>query len=706
MINCKQKIFKIIVSTVICILLVCSSFSASAMTQFSGHSDVPFDTYTYWATDDTFKAVYTKPLFDVSEVITAHSLGINDFTELVDISVSKNGYIFILDSSSRIIVLTPDYKLYKEITTIEGKEFKGAKGIFATDDSVYISDTDNMRVLIMDIDGNYIGELTEPNSPVVPDDFSYKPIKTTVDNNGYKYILCDGSYYGALLYSPENEFLSFYGSNSVKKGVVQVLEDLWNKLTMTDEKYEKQARKFPYQFTDMCIDKNGFVYTSTGKTEAAEWVQKGVIRMLAPNGNDIIESSEVVFGEKEVPLTFGRGFYIKAQNMGGVTVDEQDFIYTFDTTYNKIYMYDNECNNVCVFGGGFDSGNQKGTFKKINAIEHKNDDLIVIDGIKNTITLFQCNEYGKKFKALQEKTLKGEYAQTKEGWEEVLRSDSNNQFAYIGLAKAAYSEGNYKEALSLSKQAYDKELYSQAYEQLRKEWLHKNITWIIFLVLLPIVVIAFIIKKFGRKTGIKNEKTKAMLNSLFHPVDSFVKIKQKNLSSVKFSIIILALYYISVATQSLFGSFMFVSKDAGSFNSVLLLLRTVGLVVLWTVANWAVCSIFGGIGKMKEIFTIVCYSLIPMIISNFLYTILTHVFIPDEVAFISTIMTAIIIYSLIMIIIGTIIIHDFSFGKFVGTSLLTILAMAIILFIVVLIIVLVQQLIAFGATIYNEIIFR
>ena len=112
------------------------------------------------------------------------------------------------------------------------------------------------------------------------------------------------------------------------------------------------------------------------------------------------------------------------------------------------------------------------------------------------------------------------------------------------------------------------------------------------------------------------------------------------------------------------------------------------------------------IGKMKEIFTIVCYSLIPMVISNFLYTILTHVFIPDEVAFISTIMTAITIYSLIMITIGTIIIHDFSFGKFVSTSLLTILAMAIILFIVVLIIVLVQQLFAFGATIYNEIIFR
>ena len=71
-----------------------------------------------------------------------------------------------------------------------------------------------------------------------------------------------------------------------------------------------------------------------------------------------------------------------------------------------------------------------------------------------------------------------------------------------------------------------------------------------------------------------------------------------------------------------------------------------------------------------------------MIISNIAYTVLTHVFIPDEVAFLSTIMVAITIYSLIMIVIGTIIIHDFSFGKFISTSILTIFAMAIILFII------------------------
>lgn len=701
-----QKVSAFVLSVLVCILVLSPCTGALAMTQFSEHSDVPYDTYTYWQTDGKFKAVYTKPLFEDADVITSHSLGIEDFKELVDISVSGDGYIYLLDSSSRMTVLTKDYKLYKEITAIDGKDFKGAKGIYETDGSVYISDTENMRVIITDKDGNFKGEILKPDSPVVPDDFSYKPIKTAVDKKGYKYILCDGSYYGALLYSPDGKFLSFYGSNSVKSGVVQVLEDLWNRLTMTDEKYEKQARKFPYQFTDLCIDKEGFVYTSTGKTEASEWVQKGVIRKLAPNGNDIIESSDVVFGEKEIPLTFGRGFYIHAQNMGGVTVDDDDFFYTFDTTYNKIYMYDSECNNVCVFGGGFDSGKQKGTFQKISAIEIAGDDLLVIDAIKNTLTVFKCNDYGKKLKALQNKTIKGEYASTEKGWEQILDQDLNNRFAYIGLAKAAYAKGDYNQALSLSKAACDKKIYSEAYVQLRKDFIYKNIVWILAVVLLLIILLVILSKRRKKKETKPDERLGVLKDSLAHPVLAFTKLKEKDLSSVGIGAVVLVVYYISVALQSMFGSFMFVSTDATSFNAVILLLRTVGLVLLWTVANWAVSCLLGGIGKMKEIFTVVCYSLIPMIIANFAYIILTHVFVPDEVAFLSTIMTAFTIYSAIMLIIGTIVIHDFSFGRFVASAILTVLAMAIVLFIIVLIIVLVQQFIAFGATVYNEMIFR
>lgn len=129
-------------------------------------------------------------------------------------------------------------------------------------------------------------------------------------------------------------------------------------------------------------------------------------------------------------------------------------------------------------------------------------------------------------------------------------------------------------------------------------------------------------------------------------------------------------------------------------------------MLLWTVVNWAVCTLFSGIGKLKEIFCVTAYALLPMIAGNVIYTVLTHFFVPSEVAFLSVLMTVLGIYTIFIIIVGTIIIHDFSFGRFIGTTLLTFLGIAIIIFVFVIIVILVQQLAAFFATVYQEFIYR
>lgn len=197
-----------------------------------------------------------------------------------------------------------------------------------------------------------------------------------------------------------------------------------------------------------------------------------------------------------------------------------------------------------------------------------------------------------------------------------------------------------------------------------------------------------------------------MLRAAAHPAATFTELKQKGGWSVKWGIGILILFYISESVKSLLGSFVFVSAQQGSFSSVVLMVKTFGLVLLWTVSNWGVCTLFGGIGKIKEIFCVVTYSLIPMIIGNVIYTVLTNFFVPEEVAFLSVVMTVLQLYTVLMIIIGSVIIHDFSFGKFVGTAILTLIGILIVIFVGIIMIILVQQLIAFFATIYQEYIYR
>jgi len=699
----KKSLLKTALCFVLTAVILCGGITASAAntTVYSDHGDIPYETYTYWNTGSGFEAVYTKPLYSAPKVLNAQDLGLADFKTLYDVSVSKDGFVFVLDGDgSKIIVLDNEYKLYKEITAIGEYTFAGAKGIFAADNgNIYIADSSNARVLVCDKEGNFKNILTLPDSPLIPEDFVFSPLKLTVDRSGYTYVLSDGSYYGAILYSPEGEFLSFYGANTVETGIGAAIAKLWENLTMTNEKRAQQISKLPYQFTDMYVDNNNFIYTATGKTGENK-LQTGVIKMLSPGGVNILPSSSVAFGEKD--LISG------SQDIAGLAVDDYGFIYTYDTKFSRIYLYDSECNMICAFGGGWDYGRQDGSFQRITAIDLKGDDVIVTDGSKNTITIFECNEYGKNLKALQRKTLDGDYLGCKAGWQEVNIADSNNQLAYVGLAKAAYTEGNYKEAMEIAKTAYDKKTYSQAFTQVRAQYLRNNFTWIFILVILLIVLGWLGLRYFKKKNIklVKDVRTSLFLQATFHPAAVFTDIKQKKLSSTKCGVIALALFYISAATQQMFGSFVFVDSTAGSFNSILLLLRTVGLVLLWTITNWAVCSLMGGIGKTKEIFTVVTYSLMPMIVGNFAYTILTHFLVPEEAAFMSVIMTVLQLYSIVLIIMGSIIIHDISFGKFVLTALLTFLGIAIVIFVGVLIVILVQQLLAFFSTVTNEIIYR
>ena len=57
-----------------------------------------------------------------------------------------------------------------------------------------------------------------------------------------------------------------------------------------------------------------------------------------------------------------------------------------------------------------------------------------------------------------------------------------------------------------------------------------------------------------------------------------------------------------------------------------------------------------------------------------------------------------------MLAAGSMIVHDYSLGKFIGTTLLTLLGCAIVIFLLIAVAILLQQTGGFIATIYTEIL--
>lgn len=682
------------------ILFFCETKPASADTvQY-----IPYESYTYWENiaGSERKAVKNRPMYTVETVISADSIGIQPFSELTDVCVDSSGNIYILDKQSRIIILDRDYKLIKEIRTVEGDEtyeFVGAKNLYVhSDGTIFICDTENKRVLHCNTDGICLNVIFLPDSPLIPDDFDFKPIKIAVDSRGYLYVLSEGSYYGALLYEPDGKtFMGFYGSNLVKNSIIGAFSGLLDRMFPNNEKAGNSQRALPYCFSDIIIDDSDFVYTATDGT------RKEQIKKLRPgDGRNILNSDDISFSDDQMNRTYIMG-YDYTQRIIGLDVDEQGFIYCLDASYGRIYVYDSKCRMITAFGGGMKTGTQKGMFVNAIAIAVQGSNVIAADSGNNLLTIFSRNDFGNKVHNLVTQTLDGDYIASKTGWEEVLASDKNLQVAYNGLARSYLAENNYEKAMEIALQGYDRETYSLAFEYYRSKWVSDNFavlfTAAIVLLVCILAVVIFIKKK---KFMIKNGKLKLAFQTLTHPAYAFEEIKEKNSGSVLYSLVILSVFYVTAVMQVICGGFIFTNYDPGTFNSLWTFVQSAGIVILFTVSNWLICSLMDGKGSFKEIFVVVCYSLVPIIVYRILWIFLSHILLPSESGFMNIMFAVAIIYTALLLITGMLKIHDFTMGKLFGTSILSVIGMAAILFFLILIGILLQQFGGFIVTLFVE----
>lgn len=696
-----KKSFKNIFTVVIVTIL-------ALIPAFSVNAEVPYESYTYWSdVGEQDKAVYNRPMYSADFVIDASYLGVEKFSKINDITFDEKGNLYILDNESRIVVLDKDYKVIREIGLINGTEsYLDSKGLYiAKDGTIYICDTEGRRILHINNKGKLIDKITLPESNLIPDDFDFRPTNIAIDEYGYTYILSDGSYYGALLFDVDMEFLGFYGANTVSATLGNVFSNIKNRILPNNAKKGNSTKRLPYCFVDLTIDDEGFIYTSTGYTDDE---RKGQVRKLGPGiGNNILGSDEISFVDTKVNTSYNKGAVSK-QDIFDIEVDDNGFVYGLESAFGKVFVYDSSCRILSVFGGGMGFGNQVGTFVTVSALEIQNngDYVLVADSATNKITVFKITEFGKTIKNLIGLTLDGDYEGAKEGWEEVIKTDNNFQPAYGALARAYINEGDYETALELAKKGYDRETYAIAFEYRRNDIINENfiLIFIALAVLIVLVIVILVVSKRKKIVVIRNKQVNLMFSVLAHPSNAFTEIKEKRQGSIWLCVISVLLFYVATILQTLKGGFLFTIYDPASFNSLWLFVKTAGLVVLWIVANWMVCTLLSGKGRFKEIAIVTCYSLLPLIIEKFIRLVLTNVLLPTEASFLNILDAIAILYFLFIIIIGLMKIHDFSMGRLIGTSVLSLAGVAAIVFLVITIVILVQQFGGFIVTVASEIL--
>ena len=705
-----KSVFKRIITFILVALLITvfgvNVFAAPSINSTNNASQGTFETYTYWQEygTDTKTAVLCKPMYKVKTVIDGTKLIGAPFDSITDIVSDENGNSYILDGEkSEIYVLSGNYEYKYTVSGVlkggDTLKFKGAKGIYVKNEKIYIADTKNARVLVSDLFGNYLNNLKLPESKLIPTGFDYKPVKICVDSTNTIYVASDGSYYGALVYSKDEEFMGFYGANTVAATASDVIKTIFDRLFSNDIKKGSSVLALPYQMNDIVAGADDFIYTaSSGKSKSA----KGQVHILNPGGKDVLGKESYNFADMDVTSYEGQ---LQTESICGIDVDNDGFFYILDSRYGKVFWYDGECNMLCSFGGSLGPGEQEGTFSVANAIAINGSEVLVSDSSRKSVTVFTLTEYGSLVRKAQIMTLDDDYEGAEQYWKQIVKEDANSQLAYRGLSRAAFVKGENKKAMEYAKLGNDRETYSDAFKKAREGILSKAFipAFIIIILLVAGLVWLSSYKRKNRIKFVKNEEVILLGRTVFHPFDAFAKLKEKKMGSVIIAVILLLLFYLISAISDVASGFSYNSFNAATYNSFFVFLRTIGLVILFAVSNWLVCVLLGGIGKLKEIFIVTCYSLIPLLFSMTLSVIFSNILVPDEFVFVSIFSTVCTVYTFFVLAVGIMRIHDYSFGKFLITTILTVIAMLIVVFLLFIIFMLSQQVYGWCVTVFNEI---
>ena len=694
------------------LILIMGSLPVSAIT--------PYSTYTY--SIDGF-ALMSPDAYTPDRDISSAYMGVDPaIDDPRDLFVDRYKNIYIADAANnRIVVLDRYYKLkfyIKEFVNGQGvkDELKNPSGVYVTADKIYVADTDNNRIVMFELDGTFYKVIEEPDSDVFPEGSIYKPVAIAVDNYGRIYVISSTTYMGVIAINEDGEFQGFIGAQKVS---VSAIDILWRKF-QTKEQRKLSQQYVSTEFNNITIDENGFIYVTTSsikesQQQAAIKSKSGTyapVKKLNTAGSDIMKRNGFFGPGGEVNVTnLSTAEITGASKIIDAAIGPEETWSIIDEKRSKVYTYDSEGNLLFIFG---DKGQQLGNISSIEAIAYLDNDILLLDKTSDSIAVFRRTEYGDLLLSAIRNTNERNYDTTIDYWTEILKRNNNFDTAYIGIGKSLYRSAEYEESLEYYKSAYDTKNYSESFKEIRKNWIAK------YIALIPIIVIAIIVllvlfnkyaAKLNKKTQLKKgrktfwEELIYANHLILHPFDGFWDLKHEYRGSVRASFVWLALAVITFYYQSVGTGYVFNPRQ--NYSTILIQLSAVLVpVLLWSISNWCLTTLFDGEGSFKDIFVATCYALVPIPILIIPSVIISNFSLASEATIINLLVSIAFIWAGLLIFFGTMVTHDYSFGKNVITCLGTIVGMGVIMFIGILFSTLLAKIVSFISSIVIEITYR
>ncbi len=700
----KERIIKIL-ALVICISSL-FSLSALAAEYPNYQNQSPYYSYEYNAYNELSAAPngYYPESTIYFDDIPLENMSDSQFTDIF----FDGQDIYLLDSAnSRIIILNRDFSYKGVINHIDinsgdfgdiDLSFVGAGGMYVEENGqILICDTERERILLVK-DNVLTGIISRPETSVISESVKFDATKVIRTGANY-YVVANSMVSGVLVFNENLEFVKLFGSNKVAVTGEVLMQQIQN-LYMTDEQIAARRSFSASKINGIAVDKKGFVVVASSDPDLT--VSGSAIRCLNFKGTEIdLGSGSKNFGDRLITRATANAFT-------DIAIDDDNFYTVFDSKYGRVFVYSEKGVLITCFGG---IGSEMGLFEAPIAIETIGNDIAVLDSQYNSVTVFKTTDYGNIKKELISIIDSGDFEKIEKLSYSLLQYNTNCQYANYAMGFVAEHNGDYQTAMSYYKSANDRASYGQAFKLYRTQFLKANIGWVLAIVLAIIVAVVIAIKYLSK--GLKKvegavyapleaKKFGFPIYCLFHPADSFWQIKTRDILSPVWLVSVLGVFVYTNIAGFFSNGFIHNMNRASDFNIVIQLAKTLGLITVFVIANWAICTIMDGKGKPLEILYTTTYALIPYVLAQLIKMGLTHILTGEETIIISIVTSIGLVWSAVVLFVGLLTIHEYSVSKAVFSIVLTVLGILVILLLVVMFYTLMGQTLSFIQSIIQE----
>lgn len=669
-------------------LLTLAIISVSSLTVEA--NGVPYSTFTYSSSQG--RIVPTQDAYLPLSI--SYQLGGEQLNNPQDITIDKNDNVFIADTGNKRIVR---YSLRTDSVSVIGLgTLVEPTGVHVGDDgSLYVADFGAKKAFQYTydslLDTYQLGSIYQKpvNSPFFKDSDPFDPTKVITDRGNNVYVLLAGNINGLAEFENNGSFFGFFGGNKIPNTWDNVI-----KYMLFDEQQRREWFKMiPKPVYNIGVDNDGLILTTT-KSEF------GYLKLNIAN-------------------------FVYNQSVWGFDTTEDLFVGPYNTIFaitsdGYIVEYGPDGSVLFIFSG-LDTYGLKGLFDLPSgiAVDSKSN-IYAIDKTSSSLQVFIPTDFANLVHYAIDLYQDGKYSESLGPWKEVLKKNALFDLANKGIGDAYYANMDYENAMNYYEVARDQQGYSDSYWEVRNQTLLSSGQGVVIVVLVFIVL--FILNNIFKFMPVllrPIKKLKAKLNQyelyrelvypfyIFrHPADGFYGIKRENKSSHTSATIYLLLFFLVYVIWIFETSFLFNSHIPSEINMFQQMVTVFVPFFLFVIANYLVCSIRDGEGRLKDVYHASAYVLLPLIIGLPVLTVISNVLTYNEGFIYQTVLWIIVGLTLLYIIIMVKEIHFYDMKPTIANLLITIFTALMILAVLFIIYLLLNEVFILFSDIIRELISR